>query len=237
MHYEDYSRPEDEWPDLLTDDYITAGRDPHEDNCIADFLDTSKSTRENYYGWNRASDVIPAFEEYVDWRAPAYTRQATRYEYGSTLTWSVLTAEVDAHCPMVFLVDADGNGETDHFVTVIGYRDDNGYEEYACLDTWHTDVRWCRFREMSSSYNWGVRCGWSFRVNSDDVIWVDFAASGIPDGSFEHPYSTLAGAVAVAGDGDTIVIKEGSSNDPITIAPSTPMTFLIRAFGGSAIVG
>jgi len=65
---------------------------------------------------------------------------------------------------MVFLVDSAGDGDTDHFVTVIGYRDDYGYNEYACRDTWYSAIRWSRFRAMSSSYSWGVWGGWSFDI-------------------------------------------------------------------------
>ena len=32
---------------MKTDAYITAGRIPHIDNSLADFMDTSKSTRDN----------------------------------------------------------------------------------------------------------------------------------------------------------------------------------------------
>lgn len=60
-HYEDYASPQDYSPVMLNDSYITAGRIPHSDNCLADFMDTSKSTRGNYYGWSWSSDVGPAF--------------------------------------------------------------------------------------------------------------------------------------------------------------------------------
>ena len=60
---------------------------------------------------------------------------------------------------MVFLVDTDGDDSTDHFVAAIGYRDTQGYEEYACLDTWTPagHIRWERFREMNSGVTWGIR--------------------------------------------------------------------------------
>ncbi|MCP4658240.1 MAG: hypothetical protein GY856_22740 [bacterium] len=57
---------------------------------------------------------------------------------------------------MIFLVDTDGDFNTDHFVTAIGYRDTNGYEEYACLDTWATTIRWERFREIAPGVGWGI---------------------------------------------------------------------------------
>jgi hypothetical protein len=163
-HYEDYSRPEDSFPTLLTDDYITQGRPAHGDNCIADYMDTSKSTRNNYYGWSWSDDVGPAFVSYVALRDPNYdpTYEEFRTSNG-TLTWEVLTQEIDSNRPMVFLVDTDGDNETDHFVTAAGYRDAPTLQ-YGCLDTWEPAdvIRWCDFAEMEYGQPWGIWGGWSF---------------------------------------------------------------------------
>ena len=62
------------------------------------------------------------------------------------LTWELVKAEIDARRPMVLMVDANGDVSPDHLVTVIGYREINGYPEYGCWDTWSTTVvRWQRF--------------------------------------------------------------------------------------------
>ena len=63
---------------MLADDYI-GKRSPHVDNCIADYMDTSKSTRSNYYGWSWSNDVAPAFTDYVN---------QTPLKYGCYDTWS-----------------------------------------------------------------------------------------------------------------------------------------------------
>ncbi len=163
QHYEDYARPEDSKPTLLTDDYITAGRTPHIDDSVADYMDTSKSTRGNYYGWSWSSDVCPAFTGYVNQQNSTYAPACTEYQW-STLTWSVLTNEIDNGRPMVFLVDSDGDGSSDHFVTIVGY-DDGTPKRYGCHDTWApTGVRWEQFRGMSSSYSWGIWGGWTFSL-------------------------------------------------------------------------
>jgi len=89
---------------------------------------------------------------------------------GTTLTWSLLTSEINANRPMVFLVDSDGNGATDHFVTIVAYSD-SPTQQYGCLDTWAPagDIRWCQFRSMSSSYSWGVWGGWTFLLQPAKV--------------------------------------------------------------------
>ncbi len=56
---------------------------------------------------------------------------------------------------------------TDHFVTIVGYRETNGYPEYACWDTWSTTLlRWQQFRSMSNTYAWGVWGGFSFSLSA-----------------------------------------------------------------------
>ena len=69
---------------------------------------------------------------------------------------------------MVFLVDTDGDGDTDHFVTVIGY-DDGTPHQYGCYDTWAASpgIRWETFQGMGS-VAWGIWGGWSFNLSSGD---------------------------------------------------------------------
>jgi hypothetical protein len=166
-HYEDYARPQDSYPALLTDDYLTGGRTPHGDDCVADYMDTSKSTRDNYYGWSWSSDVGPAFVDYVNQQNAAHGPSFQQYNtYNGTLDWTVLTSEIDAGRPMVFLVDTDGNGATDHFVTVTGYRTSPSLQ-YGCWDTWSTtNVRWENFAAIAPGVPWGIWAGWALRLDT-----------------------------------------------------------------------
>lgn len=170
QHYEDYSEPIDlGQPAPLPDKSEPPVGDEHSSNSIADFMETSWSSRDNYYGWSWSSDIGPAFTGYVNYVTPIYTATENQFWYG-TETWNLLRSEIDAGRPLVFLVDSDGDGNTDHFVTVIGYRDTNGYPEYACRDTWYTTVRWARLREMSTSYGWGVWGGTTFTLSGGTPV-------------------------------------------------------------------
>lgn len=166
-HYEDYARPEDSPPNLLPDDYITSGRTPHADDSLADYMHTSKSTRGNYYGWTWSVDIGRAFVDYVNKRNPAYRPNYLPFFSAlGTMTWDVLISEIDAGRPMVFLVDSDEDGQTDHFVTVIGYRT-NPSRQYGCWDTWSTTkVRWENFAPMAPGVPWGIWGGWAFRLTA-----------------------------------------------------------------------
>jgi hypothetical protein len=167
QHYEDYAVPEDPGP-LQTDDYITQGRNPHANDCIGDFQDTSKSTRNNHYGWSWASDLGPSFVNYVNLRNASYNPSYTQYQWGSTLTWLVLKNEIDNGRPMVFLVDSDGDGSTDHFVAVVGY--DAPTNQYGCHDSWdNTQVRWETFQGLGYGA-WSIWGGWSFQLGTSGEV-------------------------------------------------------------------
>lgn len=127
-------------------------------DCIASWFGTSVDPLQ--YGWSYLSKTDDAFEGYGAYRG--YEIDSWYRRYASGFGWADLVTEVDAGRPMVFLVDSDGNGGTDHFVPVFGY-DDRGQEGlyYAMYTTWSEGetVVWQRFRPMSSSYGWGVGYG------------------------------------------------------------------------------
>jgi len=166
-HFEDYSRPRDDdtnFP-ISTDDYITAGRIPHANDCIGDYQDTSKSTRTNRYGWSWSNDLGPSFVGYVNQKNASYNPTYTEYSplSGNPLTWAIMTNEINNNRPMVFLVDSDGDGYTDHFVAVVGY--DAATSQYGCRDSWLPagDIRWETFQGMGNGA-WSIWGGWSLKL-------------------------------------------------------------------------
>lgn len=166
-HFEDYALPFDSaGPDPIPDSSETYPVNCHVDDSIADFMQTSWSSEGNLYGWSWSSRVIPAFASYVALKNPVYVQTLRQYPMQTgALTWDVLKQEIDANRPMVFLVDTDGNGGTDHFVTIVAYSD-GPPRQYGCLDTWYPyeEVRWCNFSAMASGVSWGIWGGWSFRM-------------------------------------------------------------------------
>jgi hypothetical protein len=170
-HYEDYSLPMDSSGDIQPDKSEDPPGDEHTHDSIADFMETSWSSRNNRYGWSWSSDIGPAFRDYTNMRNPDYGPSFAQYRMSNgTLNWSVLTREIDAGCPMIFLVDTGGDNKTDHFVTVIGYRDQPS-QQYGCLDTWTPvdAVRWCDFAAMANGQSWGIAYGWSFSLEPQET--------------------------------------------------------------------
>jgi hypothetical protein len=175
-HYEDYSCPVDFYPNMQQDDYITKGRTPHFNNCLADFMDTSKSTHNNYYGWSWYSDVVASLEDYVYSVNPQREVIVYNLIWGE-LTWEKFSSEIDANRPVVLLVDTNGDGGTDHFITAIGYDDSNNY---ACYNTWDHSIHWYDFSKISGGNPWGIYGATFFAISSGKfslgLIWGNYSS-------------------------------------------------------------
>ena len=164
-HYEDYSLPIDNpGTGLLVDNSVRYPAGTHGNDCIGDFMRTSWYTLGLYYGDSSAGYIGGAFTSYVNlanWRyGPSYKEYRM---WDGTLSWDVLTNEIDNGQPMAFLVDVTGYGAY-HLVTVTGYREHP--QQYGCLDTWAPAdvIRWCDFRQMGEGVPWGIGEGWSFHL-------------------------------------------------------------------------
>ena len=158
-HYEDYSFPTDDGGPLKLDKSELPAGDEHASNSIADFMHTSWSVQGLTYGSSWTNMVGPAFAGYVNYRNSAYAPGSAGHSVGDPVlmtTWNVLKGEVDAGRPMVLIVDCSGDGQVDHAVTGIGYRENGGLLEYGYLNTWDTGIHWAQYRPPSASYAWGI---------------------------------------------------------------------------------
>lgn len=150
-HYSNYALPLDYFPDLMSDQSELGV--PHENNSIADFMQTSFSILGNYWGWSWSNDISTAFVDYVAYRNPDYITE-TDYAYFSNTSWEEYKVEIDNNRPVIVLVDTDGDDFTDHFVVGIGYNDDG--QEYGVYDTWDQLIHWYSWQGMSEGVNYGV---------------------------------------------------------------------------------
>jgi hypothetical protein len=165
-NYDDYCYPEDTDPDFLKPDKSELPEDQrHVDNCIADYMGTSRSIKGNIYGWSLPADIKPAWENYISNEAPNYVGIGRDYPFNS-FPWDSLVDNVDRNRPLIFLVDYTGDGVYDHFVCVIGYRINNGVNEYGCLDTWYEPVRWEPFVPMEAGVEWGILRCYTFEIHN-----------------------------------------------------------------------
>jgi cysteine-rich repeat protein len=175
QHFEDYAMPIDNTSTALLptrDAFITARRTPHADNCVADYMKTSRSRNLMKYGGSWTRDIGPAFVEYINQQDPTIT---VSYGYYQPVTWDLLKQEIDNDRPLVFVVDSKGDNSTDHFVTVVGYRIDpvSGAQEYGMHDTWAStgmNIRWEKFLPMGSKQEWGVHGATTFTVGGTATV-------------------------------------------------------------------
>lgn len=166
-HYNDYVLPMDDTGARLRDKSEDPPGSCHPDNCLADFTGTSRSELGLQYGWSSFEGVWVGLERYVGYVNDIYGTEyevSTRADYpvsglmpSQTLTWTGLVGDIKRNRPFVLLVDSNADGNTDHFVTAIGYRVNNGIQEYGCLDTWSTDqIRWEPFQSMGAGQEFGI---------------------------------------------------------------------------------
>jgi chitodextrinase len=154
-------------PEFFTDyngspDNSEPGQSHHTDNCVADFMHTSQSyymQADSWTGWNYAGDGLLGYAQYRGY-SDADAWSETRY---SATLWTDVVADLNAGYPVMFLVDYNGDGSTDHFVTVVGYNDST--MEYAAYNTWDSSVHWYPFTlfSISQPHVWSVYGATFFR--------------------------------------------------------------------------
>lgn len=139
-------------------------------NSIADWFQTSVDPLN--FGWSFLSDADDAFTGYAGskgYNFEASNKRFSNQSSDSTFGWNDLVSEIDANRPLMFLVDTDSNGGTDHFVPVLGY-DDRGADGryYGLYTTWSEEesVFWKPFESLGNP--WGV--GYATFVRPLDTI-------------------------------------------------------------------
>jgi len=167
-HYNDYSLPLDYYPNLINDLSELPTGDEHTDNCIADYMATSQSFEGNYYGWSWSSDIINAHTQFLSNETP-YTGTCQYYAFAS-FSFASFMAQMDANKPMMALVDTDDDGFTDHFITLIGYKQEAGTNYYACYQTWDYTVHYYEYAQIAVGQPWGIYSVYTFTVNGGSSI-------------------------------------------------------------------
>jgi len=197
-NYNDYCLPIDLWPNILDDLSEPPPGDTHDDNCLADFMKTSRSASGCTYGGSYVSKVPAALRKYPPWANARYVGTAQNRSWGS-LDWQGFRDEIDAGRPLVFTVDTDGNAVTDHYVTVLGYGELNGAPMYGCYHNFDRDIHWYSFEPIGVGRPYGIAYMTTFSLAFDNVTLY------VPD---DHP--TIQEAIAAAVHGDTIIVRAGT---------------------------
>jgi hypothetical protein len=160
-HYQDYSLPIDTADNILPDKSEDPVGDEHQDNCVADFMKTSRSRYNLWYGCTLFKYVNNAMKEYIEYKNNDYVGLVETTSVDSTpLTWEVYCEEIANDHPIVLLIDTNGDGITNHFVTAVGYWEDyNGLNLYGIHDTLYNFSRWFEFHEIKKGEPMGIYGG------------------------------------------------------------------------------
>jgi hypothetical protein len=224
-HYEDYSIPVDNYPALYADRSAAPAGDEHAANSIADFMYTSFSSQNNRYGWSWSNHIGPALVNYVHMMKPDATANYTSRGWTSSL-WSEFQAEINANRPVVFLVDSNGDGSTDHFITGIGYDEIGGVKYFASWDTWYDTIRWEKFAQMQNGISWGI--------HSMTTLTITFT-NPAPVLSMMQPFFTQSGSetleIRLTGSGyiETSVVRRDGVDLVTEYISSTRLNAIIPA--------
>jgi hypothetical protein len=131
----------------------------YKDTSIADFFHTSEDRVANVsqtLGWSYLSDAPDAFIDYAEYRG--YMGWSAYNKSFSAFTFENLIEEINDGSPLLFLVDYNADGSTDHFVPVFGY--DDVTQKFACyytgFGTEDEDIYWFDYTGMAHGNPWGV---------------------------------------------------------------------------------
>ncbi len=166
-HVEDYVYPLDGWVEQPDGSFVWVDLQPDkselggasDDDCIADFMHTSRSADGLVYGLSYVDMVDDALLGYASWASQGDYVGSAEVFHQSAMTWEILVSEVDATRPMFFVVDWDGDGETDHSVAVVGYCEVGKARLYAFHSTWDDRLWWAEFDMMKPGNFYGVFAG------------------------------------------------------------------------------
>ena len=143
-------------------DRTATAQDPyHQDDCLADFIGTSRDPLA--YGSSYESLQHVGMKAYAAFRG--YESVTGGHVYFGGL-WNRMVAEIDSGRPLELFADSNADGRADHFVTAIGYDDDVAGRRYAAYNTHDHLVHWYRFSPPTRGLAYGVRSGTWLRLAS-----------------------------------------------------------------------
>ncbi|MBN1270626.1 MAG: hypothetical protein JXB04_13640 [Kiritimatiellae bacterium] len=159
-HVADYVMPDDLVGPVLPDASETNPAGCHANNCVADWMNTSRSVLNLNHGWSKWSDLPRGYTGYVAHVAPQYGISVEQKTWAN-LTWQSFCDQIDSNRPAIFLIDSNGDGGADHIVAAIGYGTQDGTNMYACYDTWYPydEITWWPFTGVGAGKDFGIYGG------------------------------------------------------------------------------
>jgi hypothetical protein len=151
-HFSNYSNPMDSCGDLKPDRSIK-GQDTHPNECLGDFLQTSRYAEGLFYGASYKHMTLVGLDKYLK----SVGFENARYQnvrYGPVIE-DIIKMEIDNGRPMMAAVDISGNGVEEHAVVCNGYSYDESGKMYLVIcDTWKLDYTYIELNPVGVP--WGL---------------------------------------------------------------------------------
>lgn len=142
----------------------------HGDDCIADFLKTSRSEENLRHGWTSLGHVANGFINYCNWANSQYQPVAKFYGWDNNinrLNWSNYCKEIDLNRPTKLTVHTTGGL---HSIVGLGYKElDDGSQYYGFYNTWDTSLHWEPFKELDGD-PWTITSAFFFDIKKPDPV-------------------------------------------------------------------
>jgi len=220
----------------------------HANDSLADFMWANRDPLGQGLSYDRMQGF--GLSGYANYRG--YPNSTNSYLYDDI--WATLVGEIDAGRPMELYVDSTGDGIADHFVTVVGYDDTPGANQYRAYhaSTWDFDMHWHSFDVPDVGRPYGVASGATFNpepgpppiqagdANRDGVVdAADYLALksnfGISGATWEQGDFDKDGNVGW----DDLQAMMSNFSPSLIGAPATnpePATLGLLALGGLALI-
>jgi hypothetical protein len=111
----------------------------HTNNCLADFDRCSRAPLD-VQGFSTFGNQPYGLTDYFAYCGYAVTTATNKTVDADNpdVFWNDFVAEINAGRPVELLVDSNGDGMTDHYVTAFGYDDTGGIRKYVCYNALDT---------------------------------------------------------------------------------------------------
>jgi hypothetical protein len=181
-HFNDYALPMDFKPNVIPDKSTLGGA--HPSDCIADYLKTSWSSENLAYGHTRTTNIPQGFKNYVECIYPNCIAECSEI-YFYNYIWDLYKREINNNHPVLLLVDSDGDGESNHMVTGIGYID--SLNEYIFYDTYTDNMKTNKWVGIGRGNVYGVEYLYIMRISAGN----DSTRTALLDNNYPNPFNPI----------------------------------------------
>jgi len=170
----------------------------HTDNCMADFMGTSRSQLLMRHGATPPGSILPGMMIYAIWRNPSYSFVGETIGSIDSTLWSRFVHEIRFGRPVSLLVDRNGDSLTDHSATAIGYKQEGTTKKYytVAIDNPPQPHEW--HRGTWPGIPWGVAQMDTLKpAGTSDTAWIATDGDWADENNWDNGLPTVQAFVYI----------------------------------------